>query len=67
MATLEQVYHDFVGETGYFLDRIASDPAVRTPFLARVVEATGQNDEAEILGHLFSLRKRGNLSRKRPR
>ena len=69
MNVVVELYYEFVAEHDVYLDRIAYDPDLRNPFLSKVFENTdfGPGDEAEILGHLFSLRKRGMLSRKRPR
>ena len=64
---LTDVYHRFAGSHNCYLDGILCDPDLRDPFLAELQSKLSGQSEADILGRLVYLRKRGRLARKKPR
>jgi len=66
-SALTDAYYRFSEAHGCFLDRILCDPELRKPFLIALHDEKGGFQEAEALGRLVYLRKRGLLARKKPR
>jgi len=66
-GVLTEVYHRFANRHDCYLDGILCDPDLRRPFLQEIRRSAGEIEEADVLGRLISLRKRGQLARKKPR
>ncbi len=63
-----EVYHRFASSHDVYLDTILCDPSLRGPFVEQLRAELGDEvSEAELLGRLVSLRKRGTLARRKPR